>query len=81
MQVNIVSIGNSKGIRIPATLLKALKIKERVELVIEKDSLIIRPVQKQIREGWAQDAKKCHTNGDDQQLIDDLLDIPEDWTW
>ena len=80
MLVNIVPIGNSKGIRIPANYLKLLNIKEKVELIIEKDKILIRPVKKEARKGWAEDAKKCHKNGDDK-IFDEMIDVSEDWTW
>ena len=44
MQANLISIGNSKGVILPAPLLKALGITERRSLEIEQDALVLRPV-------------------------------------
>jgi len=37
--------------------------------------------KKSPREGWAEAFKKMNAAGDDKLLIDDSLDIPEDWEW
>ncbi len=81
MQTNIINIGNSKGIRIPASLLKSLNIQNKVELITEKDYLIIKPIREKSRANWSLDAQKCHNNQDDLPLINDNLDIPKDWKW
>ena len=46
MQTTIISIGNSKGIRIPKLLLEESGIKDQVEIVAKKGELRIKPVRK-----------------------------------
>ncbi len=46
MQATIISIGNSKGIRIPKVLLEESGIKDRVEMVAKKGELRLKPLQK-----------------------------------
>ena len=41
----IVNIGNSRGIRIPKLILDRLEPVEEVELTVEQDHLIVRPVR------------------------------------
>ncbi|NVO00216.1 MAG: AbrB/MazE/SpoVT family DNA-binding domain-containing protein [Geobacteraceae bacterium] len=80
MQSHIIPIGNSKGIRLPATLLRQCNIIDEVELLAGKDEIIIRPVQKAPRAGWGEAFALMHERGEDSLLIDDGLDL-EDWEW
>ncbi|MDU0460591.1 MAG: AbrB/MazE/SpoVT family DNA-binding domain-containing protein [Geobacteraceae bacterium] len=52
MNAQLVSIGNSKGIRIPATLLRQYNIQDEVEIFPGKDEIIIRPIIRTPRDGW-----------------------------
>lgn len=51
MKARVVKIGNSQGIRIPKPILEQTGIMEDVELEIEKNHIIIRPISK-ARVGW-----------------------------
>ena len=44
MKVPIVPIGNSKGIRIPQPILKQCNIEEEVELEVEGENLVLKPI-------------------------------------
>lgn len=72
MEVPVIQIGNSKGIRLAKTLLEKENITDTVELILEKDYLILKP--KKPREGWEEAFKKMHENGDDQLIIPDVFD-------
>lgn len=80
MQVQLISIGNSKGVRIPAALLKQYGLADTVELVPGKGEITIRPITTKPRQGWDQAFADMHARGDDSQLIDDMLD-QEVWEW
>lgn len=77
MRLSIVSIGNSKGSRIPKTLLDKYKISDVVDVELRDDALLLRPVRKP-REGWEEAFRQMHQNGDDKLLIPDVFD---DETW
>lgn len=84
MRARVIKIGNSQGLRIPKPILEQTGIKDDVEIELENNRIIIRPVQK-AREGWDQAFKKMARNGDDEPLIDDE-EIPhswddEEWRW
>ncbi len=85
LKAKVVQIGNSKGIRIPKLLLGQCNIKNEIEIEVNGDTLILRPVQKK-RKGWALAFKKMTTNKDDQ-LIDKDIDLQptrwdrEEWEW
>ena len=82
METNIITIGNSKGIIIPAKLLKMAGFKNIVNLEVEKGKLIISQTKK-IREGWKESIKsEIEKNGQPNLLISDFFDEQEnDWQW
>lgn len=73
MDVSVVKIGNSKGIRLSKTLIEKYNLKDTVELVLEKGYIIIKP-KAEPRKGWEKAFKKMHENGDDQLLMPDVFD-------
>lgn len=72
MQTQIINIGNSKGIRLPKALLKKYNIKDKINLVLENDFIVIKPIDEP-RKGWEKAFKEMHENGDDKLLIDDVF--------
>jgi antitoxin MazE len=80
MEVSVIKIGNSKGIRLSKTLLERYKIRDTVDLVMEKGHIIIKPLSKP-RRGWDKAFKEMHANDDDKLLIDDVFEDenPEEW--
>lgn len=72
MEVSIIRIGNSKGLRLTKSILERYNIKDKVELILEKGHIIIKPVE-QPRKGWDKAFRKMHENGDDQLLLDDVF--------
>jgi len=73
MQVSLISIGTSKGIRIPSAVLKSFNDLDTFDLKVE-NSRIILDVIKNPRDGWADKFK----NSKNDLLIDDDLDA-KDW--
>ena len=55
-------------------------IKEKVELVLEKGYLILKPISTP-RKGWETSFKEMNKNGDDQLLFNDVFENenPEEW--
>lgn len=80
MTVAIIPIGNSKGIRIPKSILDQYHITDSIELILEKNSIILKPKQ-QPRSSWKQAFKKMHTNGHDKLLIDDVFEDENFGEW
>jgi len=81
MNVSVIAIGNSKGIRLHKTLLEKYNIKDTVELVLKKDCIVIKP-KTNPREGWEDSFRQMHHNGEDNLLIKDVLEDEnfEEWT-
>lgn len=82
MLVRIVQIGNSRGIRIPKTILEQCDIRDTVELEVENGKIILEPVYDSPREGWDEAFREMAANSDDSLLIPDGIDIDmEEWEW
>ncbi len=82
MLVNVIQIGNSKGLRIPKSVLKQCNIKDKVEMEIDDDKIVIKALKKDVRKNWDRSFKEMYDNKDDGLYIDDAVDIEmEDWEW
>jgi antitoxin MazE len=77
MQVSIVQIGNSKGIRLSKTLLEKYHITDKIELILENDYIILKPLSEP-RKNWEVAFAEMHRNGDDKLLIDSVFE-EENW--
>ena len=73
METSIIKIGNSKGLRLSKTILEKYNIKEKVELILEKGQIILRPIKKP-RKNWEEEFKKMRLNNDDRLLMNDVFD-------
>jgi antitoxin MazE len=80
MELSVIQIGNSKGFRLNKTLIEKYNIKDKVELILEKGYIILKPVSTP-RKNWEKEFKKMHENGDDQLLFNDIFDNEnlEEW--
>ncbi len=89
MKIDIVSIGNSKGIRLPSALIKQLGLGSSLELSVDGNRLVLKkpsPSKKAPRKGWAEDAKrlsKKSISAQDKEWLDADLgtDADAEWTW
>ncbi len=82
MLVSVIPIGNSRGIRIPKSILQQLDIKDSLELEIHDKELLLRPVNKKPRENWGKAFKAMHDEGDDKIIIDELDEqVDFQWEW
>ncbi|UMY64644.1 MULTISPECIES: AbrB/MazE/SpoVT family DNA-binding domain-containing protein [unclassified Flavobacterium] len=80
MDVSVIAIGNSKGIRLSKNLLEKYNITDKVELILEKGYIILKP-KSEPRAGWEHAFKKMNENGDDHLLVDDVFEDEnlEEW--
>ena len=82
MRVSIVQIGNSKGLRIPKSVLAQCNIKDSVELLIRENEIVLKPLPSVPREGWAKEFTRMAALNEDSLLIDDGFDLDvEGWVW
>lgn len=82
MKARLVQIGNSRGIRLPKTVLAEANLEDEVELKAEPGCIVIRSARRP-RAGWAEAAQQMRKRGEDR-----LLDQPvstrfdrEEWKW
>lgn len=82
IKTRIIRIGNSRGIRIPKSILEQSELPEEVEIQAEPGRLILCGARRP-RTGWSEAARDMRAEGEDQ-----LLDEPtatefdrDDWQW
>ena len=83
MKIKLISIGNSKGIRIPSSVIKQCGLGDELEMRVENGVIMLAPVRS-VREGWSTAFEKMATAGDDAPLVPDTLQNEfdaEGWTW
>lgn len=86
MQVQVIQIGNSRGVRLPKAVLDQLNFGTTAELRVEKDRIVLEP-QRSPRQGWAESFKALAkaTKKDEPALkafkaVKNRFD-DEDWSW
>jgi antitoxin MazE len=81
MDISVIPIGNSKGIRLTKTLIEKYNIQDSVELILKKEYIILKP-KTAARKGWEKSFKKMHENGDDKLLLPDVFEDEnlEEWS-
>ncbi len=77
MKTHIVRIGNSQGVRIPKPLLEQTGLCDEVEIIVQDDALVIRPIKKP-RAGWAEAFEEMARRGDDA-LLDNVAPSLSSW--
>jgi antitoxin MazE len=65
MEVAIRKMGNSQGVLIPKPILAQIGLEERADLQVRDGVIEIRPLRRNPREGWAEDARQLAAQGDD----------------
>lgn len=84
IKTRIIKIGNSQGVRIPKLLLDQLGFGTDAEIIVQQNSLVIRPLQHP-RHGWEEQFRAMAEHGDDQLLDGDIASLSswddEEWEW
>lgn len=81
MQAKLVRIGNSRGIRLPKVLIEQAGLDEDVQLEVQGNAVVIRPLAL-TRAGWAQAAAELGATK--AGLLDTVRPTAFDqdaWTW
>ncbi len=84
MRIEIVQIGNSKGIRLPKSIIESCHLKDAVELEVEDGVILLRGTDNKPRDIWVNAFKKMALQGDDKLLEQEVnLTRWEDseWQW
>jgi antitoxin MazE len=80
METNVIKIGNSKGVRLSKTILEKYQIGEKVEIILEDDQIVLKPIRIP-RQGWAEAFKKMHEEEEDKLLIPDVFEDEDFEEW
>ena len=80
MEITVINIGNSKGIRLPKTILEQYHINDKLEMILEKGRIVLTP-KTTPRKGWEESFIQMNANGDDKLLVNDIFDDEnfEEW--
>jgi len=83
MKARLVRIGNSRGVRIPKSMIEEADLGEEIQLHLRGDEIVISKAATPPRAGWALAAKRLASRDEDV-----LLDQPisthfdrEEWKW
>ncbi len=68
MKIELKQEKDLKFIPLKDELLKRYGISDKVELILEEDYFIVRPVRK-VRDGWEEAFKRMAENGDDELIL------------
>jgi antitoxin MazE len=83
MTLELVRIGNSRGIRIPKPIIDQLGFENAVDVKIERNRLVISP-ERRPRQGWEEAFKAAGSSEHDELLFDSGMqndfDV-EEWEW
>lgn len=84
----LTKIGNSQGVRIPKALVEQAHLNDcEIEFVVTDDGLLLKPIQKSAREGWAENIQKIQNENKgkkDPALEDEFLNLDldkDEWQW
>ena len=84
MKTKVVRIGNSRGVRIPKTLLEQCGLQGPVELEVRDGQLVLRSATRP-RAGWDEAFRRMREHDDDVLLERDVLPATKwdrtEWRW
>ena len=85
MKTKIIKIGNSRGIRLPKVILHQIGINDEVDLEVDRDRIILKPIRRR-RSGWREAFRKMALKSDDRLLDGDEIISQsswdkDEWTW
>ena len=80
MLVSVIRIGNSRGIRFPKVVLDRLGIKDKVDMEVTDNGILISPVADIPRKGWAE--AFCAMLENNEDILEDVPNAEDfEWEW
>lgn len=80
MRATLIQIGNSRGIRLPKSVIEQAALKEELELEVTEGAVTIRNART-ARQGWAEAALACHQSDEDDLGEWDAVTDDFEGTW
>jgi antitoxin MazE len=84
MKTALRKMGNSEGVIIPKRILSEIGIRapDQLDVSVKKGVIVLTPVARDPRAGWAEESKAIHDAGDDKLVWPDFPnEADKDWTW
>jgi antitoxin MazE len=78
MEVAIRKMGNSQGVLIPKPILAQVGLEGTADLQVRDGVIEIRPVRRNPREGWADDARRLADQGGDALVWPEVANEGDD---
>ncbi len=78
MKMKIIKIGNSRGIRLPKAILHQIGINDEVDLEVDRDRIILKPIRRR-RSGWREAFRKMAEKSDDRLLDGEETIFQNSW--
>jgi len=76
MDLNVIKVGNSKGLRLPKAILDEYHIGDQVHLTLKEDCIELRP-KSNPRHGWKEKFKLMSNKNHDDLIIPDVFEDEE----
>jgi len=84
MEIKLVAVGNSKGVRFNKNLLEQVGFTDTATLEIVDNGFLIIPIKRKPREGWEEQIKAIQASlGKEKEIIDYVSNKFDDteWNW
>ena len=86
MKIDIIKIGNSKGIRLPKAVLEQCGFGDQVELEVRAGEVVLRVARRHPRDGWEDAFQSAADNPEPESALGRFLDLANEfdeteWTW
>lgn len=82
MEVAVRKMGNSQGVLIPKPILAQVGLERTADLQVRDGVIEIRPIRRNPREGWDQDAQRFAAEGGDALVWPELAhDADDELVW
>jgi antitoxin MazE len=86
MKIDIIKIGNSKGIRLPKAILEQCGLGAKAELEVRGREIVLRAVKRRPRDGWTRAFAKAtaeHGVPEERMPLGHFANEfdDSDWTW
>jgi len=76
MEINVIKVGNSRGLRLPKSILDEYEIEKSVELKLKDGYIEIRPIKKP-RADWKTKLMKMSVDPNEETRIPDFFEDEE----
>jgi antitoxin MazE len=73
MELDIIKIGNSRGIRFNKSILEKYHFTNKLEMQLENDCIILKPIN-EVRKNWDSAFKSMRSHEDDSLVIDSVFE-------